>query len=194
MALTNQMLKAMGIENDQRDQIMTAHQEVLESIKAERDELRDIAAKVPNLEKKVQELEDAQPSEDWEKKYNELQEQYEGYKAKVAEEQAIAEKQRLYRQLLQDAGIAESKHVDAILKVANLDEVNVKDGAIEGAEELKEGITKEWEAFIPQITIQGAEVPTPPEGDEPKNGANPEVLKRLNERHERLYGKAQEKE
>ena len=39
MALTNALLKSMGIEGDQRDQIMAEHQATLQSIKDERDEL-----------------------------------------------------------------------------------------------------------------------------------------------------------
>lgn len=194
MALTNQMLKAMGIEQDQRDQIMTAHQEVLEAIKAERNELRDTAAKVPDLERQIEELEASKPTEDWEGKYGELKQEFEEYKSNVSKEKAEDEKKRLYRELLEDAGIQEGKHVDAILKIADLSEINVKDGEIEDSEELKKGIEKEWDAFIPKKSTEGAKTPTPPNGSASNNTADPDTVKRLKERHERLYGKIEEKE
>lgn len=161
MALTNALLKSMGIENDQRDQIMAAHQETLDSIKAERDELRDKAARVPDLERQVQELEAKQPKEDWEAKYQEVKEQFEAYKEQVANEKADAEKASLYRALLRDAGIDE-KRIDAIMKVTDLSGVSVKDGAIVGADEISATIADEWGAFIAQRSMQGAKVDTPP--------------------------------
>lgn len=191
MSLTRKMLTAMGIEADKIDQIIESHTETVDGLKKQAAAYKEEADKVPELEKKVQQLEDEKPSEDWEKKYGELTEQFESYKTKVASEKAEADKKRLYRELLRQAGIAEEKHVDAILRVADLSEVNVKDGEIEGADELKESIAKEWDAFIPQQQTKGANVPTPPEGGEPDTGASQEVLKRLQERHERLYGKAE---
>lgn len=161
MALTNAMLKAMGIENDQRDQIMTAHQEVLESIKAERDELRDTAAKVPSLEKQIEDLKAAQPTEDWEAKYNELKTEYDGYKDKVKTEQAQAEKAQLYRSLLRESGVDE-KRIDAIMKVTDLEGIGVENGAITDQDTVKQAIADEWGAFITHTNTQGANVDNPP--------------------------------
>lgn len=162
MALTNAMLKAMGIEQDQRDQIMTAHQETLDSIKHERDELRDKAAKVPGLERQVEELEANQPKEDWEAKYNEVREQFEAYKAQVADEKANAEKASLYRAMLKDAGIIDDKRIDAIMKVTDLKDVSVKDGKIDDADNVAAAIADEWGAFIAQTSTHGADVAEPP--------------------------------
>lgn len=194
MALTNAMLKAMGIESDQRDQIMTAHKEVVDSIKTERDELRDTAAKVPDLERQIEEYKANQPTEDWEKKYNSLNEEYEGYKAKVAQDKADEEKKSLYRSLLRESGI-DAKRIDSILKITDLSDVSVKDGKIEGNEEIMEAVKKEWAEFIPQTTTAGANVETPPANNNSgTNGANPETVERLSKRHERMYGKTETKE
>lgn len=161
MALTNAMLKAMGIEQDQRDQIMTAHQEVLESIKTERDELRDTAARVPSLEKEIEDLKAAQPTDDWEAKYSELHREFDDYKAQMANEQADREKAQLYRAMLRDAGIDE-KRIDPIMKVTDLAKISVSDGAISDAETVMKAITDEWGGFIAQTSVQGASVEEPP--------------------------------
>lgn len=161
MALTQAMLKAMGIEQDQREQIMEAHQGVLESIKAERDELRDQAAKVPSLEKEVEDLKAAQPTEDWEAKYEELKSEYDGYKDKVASERAEAEKASLYRSLLRESGVDE-RRIDAIMKVTDLASISVSEGAIADAETVKTAIQSEWGDFIAHTNTEGAKVETPP--------------------------------
>lgn len=191
MALTQAMLKAMGIEDDKREQILDAHMETLASIKAERDELRDMAAKVPELERQVEELEAAKPTEDWEAKYKAEHEALEAYKVQVEAEKAEAEKGVLYRSLLREAGIDE-KRVDAIMKVTDLNGVVVEDGEISNAESVKQTIAEEWAAFIPQTNIQPAQVATPQASQQSSDGANPDVIKRLQERHERMYGTSEQ--
>lgn len=161
MALTQAMLKAMGIEDEKRDQIMEAHQGVLESIKRERDELREQAARVPSLEQEIEGLKAAQPTEDWEAKYNEMKSEYDGYKAKVQEEQAQQEKARLYRSMLREAGVDE-RRIDSIMKVTDLSAISVSDGAISDADAVKDAIAKEWGDFIAHTNTQGANVDTPP--------------------------------
>ena len=193
MALTNAMLKAMGIEGDQRDQIMAAHKEVCDSIKAERDELRDTAAKVPDLEKQIEELKANQPTEDFEAKYNDEHEAFEQFKAKVEQDKADQEKSSLYKALLREQGI-EEKRLDSILKVTDLSSINVADGALADRDELAEKVKTEWEAFIPVESTKGAEVDNPPSTNSTVDGANPETVKRLQERHARLHGKATETE
>lgn len=161
MALTNALLKSFGIEQDQRDQIMEAHQAVLDSIKAERDELRDTAAKVPVLEKEIEDLKAAQPTEDWEQKHNDLKAEFDAFKAKVDADKAAEEKAHLYRSMLREAGIDE-KRLDSIMKVTDLDSVSVKDGAIVDSDAVKEAITSEWGDFIAHTGTTGAVVDNPP--------------------------------
>lgn len=161
MALTNAMLKEMGIESEQRDQIMAAHQEVLESIKAERDELRDKAAKVPDLEKEIGELKAAQPTEDWEAKYNEKVAELDAFKNQVTEEKAKAEKAALYKSALREVGIGE-KFIDDIMGVADLTSLAVEDGKLADAETVKANVADKYSAFITQTSTQGAKVDEPP--------------------------------
>lgn len=161
MALTQAMLKAMGIEDEKRDQIMEAHQGVLESIKAERDELKEEAAKVPTLEKAIEEFKASQPTEDWEKKYNELKEEFDGFKTKVEAEQAEMEKARLYRAMLREAGVDE-RRIEPIMKVTDLSGVGVEDGAISDKETVMKAIAEEWGGFIAKTSTQGASVEEPP--------------------------------
>ena len=97
MALTRKMLIAMGIEPDKVDQIIESHSETVEGLKKQAEELREQASRVPDLEKAIEELKAAQPTEDWEAKYQEKAAELESFREQVAEEKAKAEKAPLYK-------------------------------------------------------------------------------------------------
>ena len=52
--------------------------------------------------------------------------------------------------------------VKAFMKVTDLAPINVKDGAIEDAENVKAAIQDEWGAFIAHTSTHGAKVENPP--------------------------------
>lgn len=161
MALTRKMLSAMGIESDKIDQIIESHTDTIEGLKKQANEVMKQAEKVPVLEKEIEDLKAAQPTEDWEKKYSDLKAEYDSYKSDVADEQTKAEKAHLYRSMLREAGVDE-KRIDAIMKVTDLDKVNVENGAITDSEAVKKAISDEWGAFITRTSTQGASVDEPP--------------------------------
>ena len=56
MALTRKMLKAMSIEDEQIEQIIEAHAESTDALKASRDEYKAEAEKIPELQKEIDKL------------------------------------------------------------------------------------------------------------------------------------------
>lgn len=171
MALSRKMLKAMGIEDEKIEQIIEEHGETVTALKQERDGYKADAEKAQALESEVKALK-AKGEDGFEDKYNAEHEAFEAYKAKVEGEKAEAEKRGLYRKLIADAGV-DQKRIDAVLKVSDLSEVEVKDGAIVDADKLTEGIKADFGDFIPVITKSGADVKHPPAGGDaassPKN-------------------------
>lgn len=161
MALTRKMLSAMGIESDKIDQIIESHTETVDGLKKQAEEYRDKAAKASELEKELEELKAAQPSEDLQTKYDKLKAEYDEYKNSVADEKAKREKADLYRALLKEAGIDE-KRLASIMKVTDLSKIEVKDGAIKDADSVKKAVADEWGDFIVQKATQGAKVEEPP--------------------------------
>ena len=161
MALTRKMLTAMGIESDKIDQIIESHTESTEGLKKQAEELREQASKVPALEKEIEDMKAAQPTEDWEAKYNELKSEYDGFKDKVEQEKAAQEKAGLYRSMLREAGIDE-RRLDSIMKVTDLSGIAVQDGAIADQENVMKAIADEWGDFIAHTSTQGAKVEEPP--------------------------------
>lgn len=146
MALTRKMLKAMGIEDEKIDQIVEAHAETIETLKNERDELKQKVGDFEAVQKELNELKSAaQSGEDWKGKYEKLQADVESQNRQTAVTQA-------YKKLLQDSGV-DIRRIDSILKVSDLSKIELdKDGGIVGAKELSEKIKSEWADFI---TVNG---------------------------------------
>lgn len=192
MALTQKMLKAMGIEDDQREQILDAHQEVLESIKSERDEFKKLAEQVPDLQRQLEEAKAASDDSEWEQKYQDEHQAFEDYKAQVASEKAEADKAQAYRGMLMAAGI-DPKRIDAIMRVTDLSQVEMEDGKLKDTEKLQESAKQEWADFVVKSNTQGSNPANPPTKPSPNvEGGDPEVARRMQERYERRYGKAPE--
>ena len=160
MALTRRMLKALGIEDEKAEEIIAAHIESTDALKAQRDEYKtQLEAKpAPKQEPK------AEPSDEYKAKFEAAEKAFEDFKAKVEGEKAAAQKKALYRDLIAKAGV-DAKRIDAVLKISDLDSVEVKDGAIKDADKLVEGIKADFADFIPVITTEGASVAKPPAGD-----------------------------
>lgn len=156
------MLKAMGIEDEKIDQIIDEHAESVNALKPQRDEFKEAADKADGYKKELDALKaKGEGADEYEEKYKAAVKNLEDYKARVEGEKAAAEKRGLYRELLKSAGV-DPKRIDTVLKVSDLSGVTVKDGAIEGADDLTESIKSDWSDFIAVKTTQGATVPNPP--------------------------------
>ena len=209
MALTRQMLKALGIEGDAIEQIIEAHTETTDSLKAERDRLKEEAGKVAGLEsqlKDVQEkLEKASDKTEYEAlkgKYDDehgqleklqasskkLQEDFDAYKAEVDQRETKRAKTKAYEGLLTKAGIAQ-KYLGTVLKVADLSKIELEDdGTVKGADEIVNSLKTDWKDFIPTREKRVHKPETPPEVDDEFKGANPRAVQIAKERHKKLFG------
>lgn len=163
MALTRKMLKAMGIEDEKIEQIIEEHTESTDALKQQRDEYK-AKAEAKATTSTEPKPKDHEPIDEYKAKYDAERKAFEDYKANIAAEKAEADKRAKYRELIEKAGVDE-KRIDAVLKISDLSGVTVKDGAIEGADKLVEGIKADFKEFIPVITTKGADVAKPPAGD-----------------------------
>ena len=196
MALTRKFLEGMGIEDKQVESIIEAHSDTVNGLKAERDKYKEQAAKVPDLQKQLEEAQAASNGEDeWQQKYNDEHQAFEDFKAQIQTERADAEKAQAYRGMLMAAGI-DPKRIDAIMRVTDLSEVEMgEDGKLKEAGKLEEAAKEEWADFVIKTITKGSNPATPPETKEKMpEGADPEIAKRMQERHERMFGKTEAKE
>lgn len=166
MALSRKFLKALGIEEDKIEEIITAHTETVTALKEERDALKTDADALPAVKKELDELKkkaEASNSDEYKAQYDALKAEYDKYKADVAAQAETEKKNRLYRELAKAAGVSE-KRLDAILKVTNLSELKLdKDGnAFADADKLTESIKTEWADFITTEAEKGANTAKPP--------------------------------
>jgi hypothetical protein len=196
MALSRSFLEGLGLEEKQVVAIIEGNADSLKGVKAdrdkaiaERDKALEEAKKVADLQKQLEELQ-ANNGSDWQAKAQEAQKALEDYKAEVAKKEAEASKAQAYREMLTKAGI-DPKRIGSIMRVTDLSKVSMEDGKLKDVEKLEEGAKKEWADFVLKQHQQKADPATPPSHGA-LEGADPGVLKMLQARQERLYGKPTE--
>lgn len=166
MALTRKMLKAMGIEEEKIDQIIEAHAETTDALKAERDEYKADAEKLADVQKELDKAKKAAKNDGEEtvlkSEYDALKTEYDDYKGQITAEKTRAAKENAFRELLRAAGVSE-KRFGSIVKVSDIDGIELdKDGKIKNADERTNNIKTEWADFIETTTTKGAKTATPP--------------------------------
>lgn len=174
MALTRKMLKAMGIEEEKIEQIIEEHAETVNALKQQRDQYKVDAEKLPGVQRELDDLKEAAEKDGenpYKAKYEDLQQQFDDYKADVTAKETKAKKTAAYRKLLKDAKVSE-KRLDSILKLSPVDDVELDDnGEIKDAEDVKKKIEEEWSDFIVTEETHGADSNNPPGGSGGRQGA-----------------------
>lgn len=161
MALTRKMLKAMGIEDEKIDQIIEAHTETTEALKAERDTALKSAKENENAQKELEELK-ANQTDEFQGKYEAEHKAFEAYKAEIEEAKAKESAKALFTATLAEMGVT-GKRAEQIAKVTDLSAFEIKDGAYKEPEKVQEAIKADWSEFIPTESVKGANVATPPQ-------------------------------
>jgi hypothetical protein len=200
MSLSRKFLAAMGIEADKIDEIISAHTETVDALKDERDRYKADAEKLPQVQEaldkanqKITELGEADAKDRWKVKYDALKEESDKYRADVEAEKTKQKKSDAYRKLLKETGVSE-KRLDAVMRVTDLDKIEFDEaGNLKDTESLKKSIKEEWAEFIPVDGKQGADVKTPPQGDDGAGAHTPSRAAQVAaKRYEMIYGKKAE--
>lgn len=163
MAFTRKMLKAMGIEDEKIDQIIDAHSETVDALKAERDGYKEDAAKLAAVQKELDELK-AKGDDGYKAKYEAEKAAHDALKADIAAKETKKAKTDAYRELLKGANIDE-KRIATILRAEapTIDKIELDaDGKIKNAEQYTESIKSDWADFIVTQSAKGTNTATPP--------------------------------
>ena len=171
MALTRKFLEALGIEQTKIDEIISAHTEVTNALKADRDSYKEKAEKYDEtkteLDKAKSELEKVNKDE-YKTKYESLEAEFNKYKTDIAEKEVKVKKEEAYKKMLKEIGVNE-KSIDAILNVKDLNTIKLNDKSeIDDVDTLKESEKKDWEGFIIESEVHGQNPSTPPDNDKEK--------------------------
>lgn len=163
MGFSRKMLKAMGIEEEKIDQIIDAHSETVDALKADRDAYKEDAAKLAAVQKELDELK-AKGDDGYKAKYEAEKAAHDALKADVAAKETKKAKTDAYRELLKGANIDE-KRIATILRAEapTIDKIELDaDGKIKNAEQYTESIKSDWADFIVTQSAKGANTATPP--------------------------------
>lgn len=166
MALTRKFLKAMGIEDEKVDQIIEAHSETVDALKEERDGYKADAEKLPEVQRQLEAAKKKAPKEGEETvskaDYDKLKAEFDEYKNDIQAKESHAAKEKAFREILKEAGVSE-KRIDAIVKVSDIDSVELADdGKAKEAAKLTEKVKEDWSDFIETVKTSGVKTPTPP--------------------------------
>lgn len=161
MSLTRKMLKAMGIEEEKIDQIIEAHSETVDSLKADRDTYKEDAEKLKTVQKELDDLK-AKGDDGWKEKHDKLKGEFDTYKKDVEEKETHSKKVEAYKAILKDANLSE-KGIEKAIKYAEWDKIELEaDGKLKGASDHIKAAKEEWAEYVTTTTTTGAKTSTPP--------------------------------
>lgn len=163
MGFSRKMLKAMGIEEEKIDQIIDAHSETVDALKADRDAYKEDAAKLAAVQKELDALK-AKGDDGYKAKYEAEKAAHDALKADIAAKETKKAKTDAYRELLKGANIDE-KRIATILRAEapTIDKIELDaDGKIKNAEQYTESIKSDWADFIVTQSAKGTNTATPP--------------------------------
>ena len=182
MSLTRKMLKAMGIEEEKIDQIIEAHSETVDSLKADRDTYKEDAEKLKTVQKELDDLK-AKGDDGWKEKHDKLKGEFDTYKKDVEAKETHSKKEAAFRAILKDANLSE-KGIEKAIKYAEWDKIELEaDGKLKGASDHIKAVKEEWAEYVTTTTTTGAKTSTPPANSGGSVKTKEEIYKMENGRY-----------
>lgn len=175
MALTRKFLKGLEIEDEKIDLIIEQHVGTMDSVKSERDELKEQVSKLSKVQEELDEVtkerdslkKSSDENASYKEKYENERTAFSEYKKEVDDERVKNKKATAYRALLKKAGVRDDKEgnrYSQITKLAKFDEIELdENGSIKDEAKVLEGIKKDWSGFIGKKSEEGANIETPPD-------------------------------
>lgn len=150
----------MGLTEEQMDTIIEAHTDTVDGLKTDLARYKEDAEKLPGVQAELENLK-AKGDDGWKDKHDKIKKEFDDYKREQMQKETKSAKESAYRELLKSAGISE-KRIDAVLKVTDLTSVELEDGKIKNADELRKSIKEEWADFVVTTKQKGADTKDPP--------------------------------
>lgn len=182
MALTRKALKAMGLTDEQVDSIIEMHTETTDGLKADLNKYKGDAEKLPAVQKELNELKAAGDG-GYKEKYEKEHKDFEDFKKAQKGKDEREAREKVYREILKEAGVSE-KRIDSIIKVADINALELEDGKAKEKDKLIESVKTEWSDFIVADGATGAKTSTPP-GNGGKTAMTREDISKISDRSER---------
>ena len=173
MALTRKLLKGMGLTDEQVDTIIEAHTDTVDGLKEDINKYKDDAEKLSTVQKELDDLKAAGDG-GYKEKYEKEHQAFEDYKTAQTAKETRQAKEKAYTEFLKSVGVSE-KRIPSIIKVTDLNAVELEGDKVKDAEKLTESVKTEWADFIETSNTNGANTNTPPTNN-PTNGDDPSKM------------------
>ena len=160
MALKRSFLKSMGLTDEQISAIIEAHTETVDGLKADIEKYKGDAEKLPGVQKELDDLKSAGDG-GYKEKYEKEKKAFEDFKAAQTAKETRQAKETAYREFLKSVGVSE-KRIPSILKVTNLDEMEMDGEKFKDEDKMAESVKAEWADFIETSNTNGANTQNPP--------------------------------
>lgn len=142
------------------DTIIEAHTDTVDGLKSDLVKYKADAEKLPGVQAELENLK-AKGDDGWKDKHDKVKREFDEYKREQLRKETRSAKETAYRELLKSAGISE-KRIDSVLKVTDLSGIELDDGKIKNADELRKSIKEEWADFVVTTNQKGADTKSPP--------------------------------
>ena len=162
MALTRRALKAMGLEDEKIDEIITMHTETVDGLKADVVKYKADAEHLPEVQRELDALKAAGDG-GWQDKYNKVKKDFDDYKVEVTTRETKAAKEKAVRAYYESKGIT-GKGLDIAIRGSS-EEINAleMDGdKIKDTSALDELVKDTFSGLVSTTTVRGADTATPP--------------------------------
>ena len=173
MALKRSFLKSMGLTDEQISAIIEAHTETVDGLKSDIEQYKGDAEKLPAVQKELDDLKAAGDG-GYKEKYEKEHKAFEDYKTAQTAKETRQAKEAAYREFLKSVGVSE-KRIPAIMKVTDLDGIEMDGDKFKDADKLTESVKTEWADFIETSNTNGANTNTPP-ANNPNGGEDPSKM------------------
>lgn len=158
MSITRKFLKALGIEDDKADQIIEAHTEVANGLKADLERYKTDAGKLAEVQAELDALKATKDSD--------LQDQYDQLKIELENEKAGRKKDRQEAAIRQELTAMGAQDVDYLLyKLGDTSELFDEEGHLKDKDAFAEKAKADYPNQFKAEPAKSKGTPPPPAGD-----------------------------
>lgn len=160
-----EILSAAGVPVENLEsaatEIMGGHITSIDALREERDGYKAEVERLQGVQKELDDLR-ASHSDDFKDRYEKEHAALEALKLQHAKEASDREKAEQYgKRVLKKAGI-DPKRWDAIIRLTDLDKLELRDGSFNNEDGLVSTAQSEWADFVVTESVRGASPDTPP--------------------------------
>lgn len=203
MALTKaklrEILSKAGVSaesaEDAISSIMDGHLASVNALREERDNFKEDADKLANVQKELDELK-GKDDDSYKAKYEKEHADFEKYKADQTAKETKASKTAAFRKLLKEAGVSE-KRLDTVVRASapDIDALELDEkGNIKDADKLTDNVKTEWADFVVKEQTEGAKTSNPPASSGSGNKTESKAAQIVANYNKTLYGDQTTKE